>query len=331
VTVNHRAGDRKLRLCCSVFAQKDSSKLTETEKCNTVSIRLLHSANMSSRGYTLSLAWEDAISEWLAWLCLQGFRDTTLRTRRGQVRAIARRSGTRHPREIDLGVLVALCGRPGLSADHRHGQHAALTSFYSWCVDNGVVGSSPAALLPKVKAGSPRPRPATDQIWSDLLNAAAPRETLMALLACEAGLRRAEVAGLHFDDLTRDLDGWCLIIRGKGDKQRVVPINVRLANALRIHCHGGYVFPGQDGGHLSPDCVGRLISRLMPDGWTMHKLRHRYATRGFNGTHNLLAVQQALGHSSVATTQRYTAVNLIDVRAVSDAAAQQDWMTTEFS
>jgi site-specific recombinase XerD len=88
---------------------------------------------------------------------------------------------------------------------------------------------------------------------------------------------------------------------------------------------GGYVFPGQIDGHLSPDAVGRLVSRLMPRRWSMHKLRHRYATRGFNGTHNLLAVRDALGHASVATTQIYTAVTLADVRAVSEAAATQDW------
>jgi integrase len=142
----------------------------------------------------------------------------------------------------------------------------------------------------------------------------------MATLAAECGLRRAEVAGLHHDDLGRDLIGWSLIIHGKGGRQRVVPVNTALARRLQAYCPGGYVFPGNDNGHLSPDCVGRLISRLMPDGWTMHKLRHRFATRGFDGTHNLLAVSEVLGHSSVATTQRYTAITMTDVRAVCDAA-----------
>ena len=143
----------------------------------------------------------------------------------------------------------------------------------------------------------------------------------MALLACQAGLRRAEVAGLHYDNLVRDETGWCLIVHGKGGKQRVVPITSGLANQLRDYCHGGYVFPGQIDGHLSPDCVGRLVSRLMPTGWTLHKLRHRAAVRGFNGTHNLLALRDFLGHSSLATTQIYLASNLTDVRSVSEAAA----------
>jgi integrase len=240
------------------------------------------------------------------------------------VRSLARQSGVRHPAEVDVACLVRLCSRPGVSSDHRHGQRAALISFYDWCVANAVTTHNPAAALPKVKPSKPRPRPTPDEVWKQLVACAPPRETLMAVLACEAGLRRAEVAALHYDDLVRDHTGWLLIINGKGGKQRAVPINNRLARVLRTHCRGGYVFPGKIDGHLSPDAVGRVISRLMPPGWTMHKLRHRFATKGFNGTHNLLAVKEALGHSSVATTQLYTAINLSDVRSVCDAATE-DW------
>lgn len=290
-----------------------------------MSSRLLASNTcMHTRAYTLPSGWEHAITEWLSWLRLQGASETTLRTRRGQVRVIARLSATEHPRELDLALLVSACGRAGLSADYRHGQRAALIGFYDWAVANAVVTANPARLLPKVRASSPRPRPTPDAIWLQLLVCAAPREALMALLACEAGLRRAEVARLHFDNLARDEGGWVLIVHGKGGKQRVVPITECLASHLQAYCRGGYVFPGQIDGHLSPDAVGRVVSRLMPQGWTMHKLRHRFATRGFNGTRNLLAVQEALGHSSVATTQRYTAITLNDIRAVSEAAAHRN-------
>ena len=55
-------------------------------------------------------------------------------------------------------------------------------------------------------------------------------------------------------------------------------------------------------------------------GWTGHKLRHRYASRGYAATRDMMAVQQALGHSSPAVTQRYVHVPSDAVRAVSDAA-----------
>jgi integrase len=139
-------------------------------------------------------------------------------------------------------------------------------------------------------------------------------------LAGEAGLRRAEVAVVHTDDLIEDITGWSLVVHGKGGKQRVVPLTDRLANAIHDFRLHGYLFPGQIDGHISAHHVGVLISRLMPDGWSMHKLRHRAATRGYAGTGNLRAVQEFLGHASVATTERYTAVSSRDVRGVSEAA-----------
>jgi integrase len=172
-----------------------------------------------------------------------------------------------------------------------------------------------------VAAAKPRPRPATDRIWAELLDAAPPRERLMARLAGEAGLRRAEVALVHRDDLIDELAGPSLIVRGKGGKQRIVPLTSALADAIRRHEGDGYLFVGQIDGHISPGHVGVLLSRLMPTGWSMHKLRHRYATRGYAGTGNLRAVQEALGHASVATTQRYVAVSSMELRSVSEAAA----------
>jgi integrase len=83
----------------------------------------------------------------------------------------------------------------------------------------------------------------------------------------------------------------------------------------------GWLFPTGFGGHLTPDAVGRLVSRVLPDGWTMHTLRHRFATRGYRGTHNLRAVQMLLGHASIATTERYLAVDDAEIRAAAMAAA----------
>lgn len=272
--------------------------------------------------YTLPSGWERTVKGWLSHLRLKGSSENTLKTRRSQIRSIARQSKTQHPREIDIHILITLCAKPGVSADYLHGQRVALKSFFAWCMDNDITQYNPAEKLPRVKAGKPRPRPTPDEVWNNLVTSAPPRALLMAALACQAGLRRAEIAGLHYDDLARDHNGWLLIIRGKGDKQRVVPIGIALAAHIKQHCQGGHVFPGQINGHMSPDSVGRILSRLMPKGWTAHKLRHRFATNGFNGTRNLLAVQQALGHSSVATTQRYTAITTDDVRAVSEAADQ---------
>lgn len=176
-----------------------------------------------------------------------------------------------------------------------------------------------------MKPAPPCPRPATDEIWENLLANAPAREHLMARLAGEAGLRRAEVAQVHTNDL---MPRPSLIVHGKGRKQRVVPLNDSLAAEIRDRCTelaespdwNGHLFPGNVDGHLSPVYVGIRISRLMPPGWSMHKARHRFATRAYRGSRNLLAVKTLLGHSSVATTQLYCAVDDDEIRAAAACA-----------
>lgn len=282
---------------------------------------LLETLTVNGEMYSLPPAWGDAIGGWVQWLVASGHSPETIRTRRGMVRSIAHQLDATHPDQVSLEDLVGLFSRKSWSNDHRRGLRTALILFY-----DHLGGPNPARGLPKVPESTPKPRPAPDRVWRELLAAAAPREQLMARLAGEAGLRRAEVAKVHRHDLVEDLSGWSLIVKGKGNKQRMVPITDSLAEAVRTYRDGGYnpdgyLFPGQIDGHVSPGHVGVLISRLMPPGWSMHKLRHRYASRGYAGTHDIRAVQEALGHASVATTQRYTAVTSREVRAVSEAAA----------
>lgn len=271
--------------------------------------------------YSLPDSWEAAVDGWLTWLVAAGSSSATRRTRRAHVRRVARELRSAHPQDVTDEQLLTIIGRPDLSTEHRRGLRGSLASFYRWAVVFGVVEVDPVAGLPLVRAAAGKPQPVTDEVWCELLETADVRTRLMARLACEAGLRRAEVACVHTDDLIDGADGAQLIVHGKGDKQRVVPITVSLADEIhRTQPYGGFLFPGQIDGHMSADSVGRLVSKAMPPGWSMHKLRHRFATRGYAGTGNLRAVQEALGHASVATTQRYTAVAAPDLRAVTDAA-----------
>ncbi len=271
--------------------------------------------------YSLPIGWDTAIEGWLVWLVAAGTSPATRHTRRAHIRRVAREIGADHPRGVTTEGLLAILGRPQLSIEHRRGLRASLASFYRWCVSSGIVGVDPTLALPTIRTPVGAPRPATDEIWRQILDTADHRTRLMARLACEAGLRRAEVAQVHASDLIRGDDGDELIVHGKGSKQRVVPITTSLAGAIEATCPlGGFLFPGKIDGRISADRVGHLVSKVMPPGWSMHKLRHRFATRGYAGTGNLRAVQEALGHASVATTQRYTAVSAREIRAVADAA-----------
>lgn len=87
---------------------------------------------------------------------------------------------------------------------------------------------------------------------------------------------------------------------------------------IKIYQCGGWLFPGGQNGHVSPGWLGKQVSRALPEGFTGHKIRHRYASVAYTKTHDLRAVQELLGHASVATTQVYTAVDvgdLVDVAA----------------
>ncbi|ORV92825.1 hypothetical protein AWC11_07440 [Mycobacterium interjectum] len=281
-----------------------------------------------SLSYLLPGAWETAIDGWLTWLVASGTSTATRRTRRAHVRSVARELGADHPRDVTGEDLITILGRVDYSIELRRGKRASLSSFYRWCASTGLVAQDPTADLPVIRAASAAPKPATDEIWRQLLDAADRRTRLMARLAGEAGLRRAEVAQVHTDDLLDGIGGAELIVHGKGNKQRVVPITSSLAAEIAAFCPaGGFLFPGNIDGHMSADRVGHLVSAVMPAGWSMHKLRHRFATLGYAGTGNLRAVQEALGHASVATTQRYTAVSSSEVRRVSEAAAHSAFIS----
>lgn len=272
--------------------------------------------------YVLPRGWDEPVEDWVVWLIAGGTPKTTLKLRRGHIRGIARRSGTSSPREITLAMLVKLCSDKQWSLEHRRGVRRSLIMFFDWSLEQRLVEHNPAAKLPKVPSYTPNPSPCPDQMWRELLMAADQRQELMIRLAGEVGMRRAEVARCHRDDLVRDLTGWSLIVHGKGGKQRLVPITDKLAE--QVAKHTGYLFPGNEDGHLSAHHVGKMISRLMPPGWSMHKLRHRFATRGLAATGDLMAVRDALGHASVATTQIYTAVGSDKVRKVVEGAADSE-------
>jgi integrase len=181
-------------------------------------------------------------------------------------------------------ILLELCNEQSWSDEHRRGIRTSLVSFSEWCVLIGLMDDNPAVLLPRGHGDKPNPRPAPDDVWHQRIEAAPPRERLMARLAGEAGMRRAEIAQCGRADLVQDRGGWSLIVNGKGHKHRVVPICDDLAHAIRTHCDSGYLFPGKIGGHISAGWVGTVISQLMPPGWTMHRLRHRFATERYTGT-----------------------------------------------
>lgn len=103
----------------------------------------------------------------------------------------------------------------------------------------------------------------------------------------------------------------------------MVPLTDDLAVSIRLATAAGFAFPGRIDGHLSPAHVGKLISRLLPDGASLHGVRHRFATRVYRQTGgDVFVVQQLLGHASPETTQRYVLVDDMRLRAAIEGMSE---------
>lgn len=248
--------------------------------------------------------WEQAIGQWRTALRAAGRPATTIRTRTQHIHQMQAETRARYPWDLDTRDLLVWLADHEWKPSTLRAARTSLRSFYSWAHAAGHVERDPAATLPTVRPSPPAPHPLPEDVLTAVLAIAPPREHLMISLAARCGLRRGEVARAHTADVFLGPGGWSLRVHGKGAKERVVPLPEDLARVV-LNREPGFVFPGQDEGHLSPLWVGQLVSALLPPGWSMHSLRHRLATRAYHASRDLLAVQQILGHSSPAVTQVY--------------------------
>lgn len=211
-----------------------------------------------------------------------------------------------------------LDGRP-LAARSRYSAISHLSMFYRWAIREQLAKVDPTTAIERPKLPRRLPRPIPGGQLARLMAGAGELELGM-LLMLDAGLRCCEVARLRWCDV--DLEAGTVLVTGKGDRDRLVGLPRRLRMALYLAEAEG-VSPWVWGCEISPGRVSQLIGSraraLGLAGVTAHRLRHTYATRLYEATAgDLGAVQLALGHASVATTQIYAAVDV--ARAL--AAAQ---------
>ena len=178
-----------------------------------------------------------------------------------------------------------------------------LRLFFSWAQAAGIRTDDPTTVLKPVRGAKSIPRPTPQDVYADALARAAGDDRWRLRLAAETGLRRAELAAVHSDDVTRGVLGWVLWVDGKGRRQRHVPLPDDLA--AWVKARNGYVWPSPRGGHMIPSAVGKNYRRMLGGTWTTHTLRHRYATLAYAKHHDIEAVRALLGHDSVRTTQVY--------------------------
>ncbi len=272
-------------------------------------------------------SWHDLIAGWTDHARAAALSEHTVRSVTDHLYRLARDLDPTQPAQVTRADLEQwLAARTEWARETRRRARGAIRSLFRWAYDAGYLAGDPSAQLRVVRASTPVPRPASDRTYRDALAAADDRTALVLMLAAEMGLRRAEVAHVHSRDILDSADGFALLVHGKGDKPRIVPIPAHIHTAIRAQFtqNGpGWLLPSTTAGnHLTPRHLGVLAARVLPPGVGLHQLRHRFATAAYRGTGDLRSIQQLLGHSSVATTQRYIAIDHAALRGVVTAAGQ---------
>ena len=217
---------------------------------------------------------------------------------------------------------------------------AALRSLFKWLAREGLVQQNPAKLVSTPKLPRKLPRVPTLEEINGLLNTAMPetasfpeRDRAIFELLYGCGLRNSELVGIEMADI-QDANG-VLLVRGKGRKQRYVPIEGAVQEALRTYREVRLqllrqmgkttqrLFINQRGGALTTRSVGRIVKQIaiskgLPPDVHPHTLRHAFGTHMLSEGADLRAIQELLGHERLSTTQKYTQLSVNQVLEVYD-------------
>lgn len=245
-----------------------------------------------------------AFPEFVSWLRAGGVAEGTVRLRVHHVTRFAKHYDVLTASTEDV---IAWLENPGWKPATRMAARSSLRSFYRWATETDLVAKDPTAKTRPVKVPPRAIKEAPQEALLTALESVGERDRLAIMLAAYAGLRRAEIASLHADNIGDRM----LTVTGKGSKTRRVPIHPLLEAPLRAAKErGGFVFRGADGwSPVTADAMGRRIARALPDKWSAHSLRHYYAGSVYRASHDIRAVQKLLGHASISTTEIYTHID----------------------
>lgn len=288
----------------------------------------VHQHHNGERGIDAMRQWSRAVNEWTAHLRAANRSEKTIDKYIYRLNRLIDDDGriARSPWKLSAGDLEAWLAAHTWEPNTRRSYAITFRSFYRWASDSGRAKSNPAAKLSTAEDhGLPHPVP--ESIAEKAIETATQRDELILLAGYDAGLRCSEIAALPWSAIEQTRDGEHLRIKGKGRKVRLVPLSPRLSRALaaeqkrrrdgstgtgfrfRVDPASTYVLPGLNGGHIHPSAVTAVGERLL-EGWTLHALRHAYATQLLDSGADLRRVQELLGHASLSTTQVYTEVSM---------------------
>lgn len=290
----------------------------------------------------------DSISKYLAELERRGASKHTLRNYRSDLDQLARYfepAGETAPtvEQLDLALLrewLASLYDQGLNMVSVRRKLAAVRAMFKFLRQEGILDGNVAARLRTPRTKQRLPDVMSAEKTNNLLDAvesgqavekpSRERDLAFLELLYGCGIRVGELVGINLEDI--DLgQGW-LRVRGKGDKEREVPVGGRAVAAVERYLAVRSAKPGETalflssrGNRLSDRQIRRLVKMyalLVTGDSTVHphSFRHAYATHLLADGADLRAIQELLGHARLSTTQKYTQVSLKDLQAVYDRA-----------
>lgn len=217
---------------------------------------------------------------------------------------------------------------------------ASLRSLYRWLAREGIVEQNPAKLVSTPRLPKKLPRVPTIEELNTVLEGDMPeaasfpeRDRVIFELLYGCGIRNSELVGIDLTDVRWSNEA--ILVRGKGKKERYVPLGENAAHAIRKY------IPQRDavvkaskkalpallvsrrGTRLTTRSVGRIVKQIavakgLPSDVHPHTLRHAFGTHMLEEGADLRAIQELLGHERLSTTQRYTQLTVKQVMQVYD-------------
>lgn len=229
----------------------------------------------------------------------------------------------------DIAAFMDDLKTAGLSASTAALKCSALRQFYAFLYAEGIRGDDPAAAIARPRTRRPLPKVLSEDDVRRLIEAAggadarARRLSAMIELLYGSGLRVSELVSLPLSAASGRRDA--VVIRGKGGKERLVPISGAARRALDAYllvrreflgeAESPFLFPSRGKtGRLTPARFAQLLKDLARDAGipagrvSPHVLRHAFATHLLSGGADLRSVQSMLGHADITTTEIYTHV-----------------------